>query len=76
MAQVRHQAGFNKKGDPDIIFCLRGRHGEFEVKRPKNKSTPLQLQRQKLWKECGAIVGQVRDVDDVIKVLEEHGVRL
>jgi hypothetical protein len=58
-------------GDPDITGCIGGRHFEFEVKRPGEQPTPLQLQRLREWKASGAIVAIVCSVAEVQALLEK-----
>ena len=61
--QVRHQAGMNKKGDPDITGSYRRLHVEIEVKRPKKQPTDIQRVRLKYWQDQGVQVAVLRSVD-------------
>lgn len=74
-AVKRHQAGANRKGDPDITGCggRYGRHIELEVKQPGNRTTTLQEIRLREWSEVGAVTGVVHDVDDVISIFKGCG---
>lgn len=54
--QIRHQGGYNKKGDPDLVGVYRKYHMEIEVKRQKNRPTRLQKERLAFWAAHGAIV--------------------
>ncbi len=73
--QIRHQSGFNKKGDPDITGCIQGRHAEIEIKKPKKRCTKLQARRLQEWIEVGAIAGRATSVDDVKAILRIYGVQ-
>lgn len=72
-------------GQPDILGCLDGQAFALEVKRPKPMqdapvesrkalwralgATPLQVAMLEKWERSGAIVGVVRSVEDVERVL-------
>lgn len=58
--QIRHQAGYNRKGDPDLTGSYRRLHVEIEVKRPGEKPTTLQAERLKYWLAVGAQVAVLR----------------
>ena len=76
-AQKRHQSGFGKRGEPDIVFCLCGRHGEIEMKRAGKEPSKLQLVRLAEWEKVGAIVGRrITCVDDVKQMFEDYGVKI
>ncbi len=60
-------------GDPDLTGCLRGRHLEFEVKRPGHRPTPLQTKRLEEWTHAGAVVAVVTSVEEVRSVLTSEG---
>jgi hypothetical protein len=74
-AVKRHQAGANRKGDPDISGCVSGgRRLELEVKQPSGKLTILQEARLAEWERAGAFTGVVHDVADTETLLKEWGV--
>lgn len=71
LARKRWGGGMGVAGDPDITGCLGGRHFEFEVKRPGERPTPLQLRRLREWEDAGAITGIVTSVAEVRGLLEK-----
>lgn len=74
-AVKRHQAGWNRKGDPDITGCggPNGRRFELETKQPGEGPTKLQADRLREWGEAGAVTGIVHDVDDAKRIFLAHG---
>lgn len=71
VARKRWGGGLGVAGDPDITGCLSGRHFEFEVKRPGEHPTQLQLRRLCEWKDAGAITGIVTSTEEVRELLEK-----
>lgn len=67
-----HGSSYTRKGEPDLIGCMRGdgRMFTIEVKRPGNRPTVLQAERLRWWKERGAISFWA---DSVERVIEEFG---
>lgn len=53
----RHGTAFTTAGDPDITGCYRGRHIEYEVKRPGEQPRLNQHARMDEWRRAGAHVG-------------------
>jgi hypothetical protein len=72
LARKRWGGGMGVAGDPDIDACIRGRSVQFEVKRPGERPTPLQLKRLEEWRKAGAVVAVVHSVAEVRAVLEEN----
>lgn len=72
VARKRWGGGMGVAGDPDITGCIGGRHFEFEVKRPGELPTPLQVRRLREWTEAGAVAGTVTSVAEVRALLVEH----
>lgn len=74
-AVKRHQAGWNRKGDPDITGCggPSGRRFELETKQPGEGPTPLQEIRLREWSEAGAVTGVVREVEDARRIFVANG---
>jgi hypothetical protein len=56
-------------GDPDIDACLAGRSVQFEVKRPGEDATPLQLKRLEEWRRAGAVAAVVHSVSEAETLL-------
>ena len=57
-------------GIPDLICCKPpGRFYAFEVKTPKGKPTPLQLEWIEKFKKAGGIAGSVKSVEDVDELI-------
>ena len=71
LARKRWGGGLGVAGDPDITGCLNGRHFEFEVKRPGEQPTPLQMQRLDEWRRAGAAAAVVTSVAEVQELLAE-----
>jgi Holliday junction resolvase len=65
---------YGRRGEPDLIGCIRGRCFAFEVKRPGNKPTKLQLARLVEWNRADAITGVVYSASKVVEALKQHGV--
>ncbi len=79
-------------GQPDILGCLDGQAFALEVKRPKPiqdapatsrnalwralGATPLQVATLLDWERSGAIVGVVRSVEDVERILGREKVAI
>jgi hypothetical protein len=72
LARKRWGGGMGVAGDPDIDACVGGRCVQFEVKRPGQNPTALQLTRLEEWRKAGAVVGVVRSVEDARQILEHH----
>jgi hypothetical protein len=62
-AIANHQAGYGRKGEPDIFGCVAGRAFVIELKVGKNKPTELQLQRLKEWSDVNAFALVCHSVD-------------
>ena len=71
LARKRWGGGLGVAGDPDITGCLNGRHFEFEVKRPGEQPTPLQMRRLDEWRRAGAVAAVVTSVAEVRELLAE-----
>ena len=70
LARKRWSGGMGVAGDPDIDACFHGRSLQLEVKRPREKPTPLQMKRLEEWRQAGAVVGLVHSVGEARKILE------
>lgn len=71
LARKRWGGGMGVAGDPDIDACVAGRCVQFEVKRPGQNPTVLQMKRLEEWRSAGAVVGVVRSVEEAQKILEK-----
>lgn len=72
VVRKRHGTVMGLAGDPDLYGSYRGRHFEFEVKRPNDPAsrlTKLQTTRLREWERAGAIVGVVRSVAEAMLLL-------
>jgi hypothetical protein len=56
-------------GISDLILFKDGQTIFIEVKGPATKVQPLQLYRQKQFRECGFIAEIVRSVDELQKII-------
>lgn len=65
--------GYNQKGEPDVFGCIRGRHFEFETKRPKKGLEKLQSVKVGEWSLAGAITARVESWEDVEQILKQEG---
>ncbi|HLH16236.1 MAG TPA: hypothetical protein VKX45_03405 [Bryobacteraceae bacterium] len=72
VARKRWGGGLGVTGDPDITGCIGGRHFEFEVKRPGERPTALQMHRLREWTEAGALAATVTSVAEVRALLQEQ----
>ena len=70
-AHVRHQAGYAKKGDPDVYGSYCRLHIEIEVKRPGKNPTELQKLRLAHWCNVGAMVAVLRSKEGAIQFIEK-----
>lgn len=63
-----------QEGFSDIVLCLppMGRMGLFEVKTGKAKRTPAQREMQARYKAAGALVLEIRSIDDVQRMLQQY----
>ncbi|MDQ5987795.1 MAG: hypothetical protein CSYNP_03541 [Syntrophus sp. SKADARSKE-3] len=68
--QIRHQAGYAKKGDPDLTGSYRRVHVEIEVKRPGEVPTEIQKIRLAHWQKKGAMVAILRSVEGADRLLD------
>jgi hypothetical protein len=69
-AKKRH-GGPNRRGEPDITGCYRGRRIEIEAKALGNKATKLQKERLNVWKNCGSITGIAYDEEDLWIIMKD-----
>ncbi len=74
VARKRWGTSLGVAGDPDISGCTNGCHFEFEVKRPGQSPTALQLKRLESWRNAGAITAVVNGLADVRAALASKGV--
>jgi hypothetical protein len=69
-------SAMNRKGEPDIDCVRYGRSIKLEVKQPGTEHaiitavTPLQRKRLLDYEHCGATVGVVTSVEEVIALLD------
>lgn len=56
-------------GWPDIVGVHRGESFALEVKVPGKDATPRQAHELAKWRQAGALVGVVHDVDEALDVL-------
>ena len=68
-----HGGMYGTAGIPDIIACVNGRFIAFEVKTPSGKATKLQEATIKKILKAGGVAAVVRSVDEVMVILEKHG---
>ena len=69
-----HGSVFFERGTPDVLGSISGRMVAFEAKRD-TKERLRQIQRWRLsqWAAAGAVTGVVTSVEDVQRILAEHG---
>jgi hypothetical protein len=65
----RHGTAMGVTGDPDLYFCVNGRHCEVELKRPGNNPTPLQTERLAEWGRAGASTAVVHTPEELREFL-------
>lgn len=66
-----HGSQYSEAGTPDIFICADGRLFALEAKVGKGKTTPIQDRRLQEWRDAGAVVGVVRSVGDVERLLDD-----
>ena len=62
-----------RKGRVDVTGCIDGRRIELEGKTGHNKPTKKQKYWLDKWASVGAITGVYRSIEDVKKILNDHG---
>lgn len=67
-----HGNPLQSAGLPDILFIHNGKPWFFEVKRPGNTATSLQLHTIGQLREAGAIAHVVMSVEDVQNLLKDQ----
>lgn len=68
------QGAMTGSGEPDLSFCIAGRRGDVEVKKPGLKARPKQKFKLRQWAKAGSITGVVTSLDEFLDLLEQHGV--
>lgn len=73
LAIKTHGSG-QRQGEPDIYCCYPygtvGITVVIEVKRPKHKPRPLQMNRLKKWASAGAIAFWTDDPNEVLSIVQ------
>lgn len=64
-----HGGPFTRKGVPDLLGCVEGRHVALEAKRPGEVASPAQLRQIERLRAAGAIVGVVWSIDDALALV-------
>ena len=62
----------SKPGDPDLIICCKGRFIGIEVKTASGRQSPVQKVREEQIKANGGIYRIVKNMDDLMEILEEY----
>jgi Holliday junction resolvase len=65
-----HGSQFSEAGTPDILWIHNGHAFWFEVKRPGEDPTKIQLHRIAEWTAAGASVAVVRSVAEARAIVE------
>ncbi len=71
VVRKRHGSAWGTAGDPDLYGSIHGRHFEVEVKRPGEKTTPLQQARLAEWGASGALAGVARSLEEALTIVRE-----
>lgn len=64
-----HGDQYQPSGVPDLLCCVEGRFVAFEVKRPGEEPTPLQLYTIGEIRQAGGIAEVVESLEDCLRVL-------
>lgn len=64
-----HGGAFGKRGEADLIACLRGRYVWIETKTAVGRAEPIQLRRLSQVRLAGGIAVVARSIEDVKDVL-------
>lgn len=65
-----HGGPFQRPFVPDILFCLDGRFGGFEVKQPGERATPGQLREIEAIRRAGGLAAVVTSVAEAEAVID------
>src|SRR5579885_2899207 len=71
VVRKRHGSAWGVAGDPDLYGSAGGRHFEVEVKRPGEKTTPLQRARLAERGASGALAGVARSLEEALAIVRE-----
>lgn len=67
---------FGSPGSPDFLLCIKGRFVGIEVKGPKGKQRPDQIEYEKRCFASGGIYYVARSIDQAIAFIEDAEGRL
>lgn len=56
-------------GASDLVCCVKGRYVAFEVKRPGEKPTMLQIEKIAQVRKAGGIAEHVDSVEEAVEIL-------
>ena len=66
-----HGSGMQRAGEPDYSITYHGRSIKAELKDKGKSPTKLQKYRMDQWLKAGAVVGVVREIEDLELLLSE-----
>lgn len=64
--------GRGYSGLPDRLICFRGKALFLELKRPKNKPTPLQAREMKLLQQAGMTATWADSYEAAVALIDDH----
>ena len=59
----------HRKGDPDMIACIKGRYVAMEGKKRTGRQSARQKEVERLIKDSGGIYAIVKSIDDVKDII-------
>lgn len=65
-----------RAGVPDLMFIIRGQAWFIELKTPKGRLSPAQIETAEAINRAGGVVVVARSVDEVADFLIQRGVQL
>lgn len=67
-----HVSSYQLEGEPDIICCHKGKFYAFELKQGYNKASELQKVKLELIRESGGVAMEVRTIDQLKEIFDDH----
>lgn len=67
-----HVSSYQLEGEPDIVCCHKGKFYAFELKQGYNKASDLQKIKMELIRESGGVAMEVRNLDQLKEIFDDH----
>jgi len=69
-----HVGAYQKKGEPDIVGCYKGKFYALELKQGKNKPSPLQEYKLNLIRKSGGKSMAIYSLEDVRELFKNDDI--